>query len=96
MYDLAEKNNADLVVTGFLMEYYQNGKEVKYPLPDLGKSKFERIGKVRCKNIKSLRISDMNMKEENNFFIVDINLYHNKVKLQNKYGVHISVPINFT
>ena len=27
MYDLAEKNNADLVVTGFLMEYYQNGKE---------------------------------------------------------------------
>ena len=30
MYNLAEKNNADLVVTGFLMEYYQNGKEVTY------------------------------------------------------------------
>ena len=30
MYDLAEENNADLVVTGFLMEYYQNGKEKTY------------------------------------------------------------------
>ncbi len=30
MYDLAEKNKADLVVTGFLMEYYQNGKEKTY------------------------------------------------------------------
>lgn len=30
MYDLAEKNDADLVVTGFLMEYYQDGKEVIY------------------------------------------------------------------
>ncbi len=30
MYDLAEKNNADIVITGFLMEYYQNGKSVIY------------------------------------------------------------------
>ncbi len=30
MYTLAENNKADLVVTGFLMEYYQNGKEVIY------------------------------------------------------------------
>ena len=30
MYELAEKNDADLVVTGFLMEYYQNGKDVTY------------------------------------------------------------------
>ena len=76
--------------------YTENEKDVNYPLPDLGTSKFERVGKLRCKNIKALRISDMNIKEENNFFIIDINLYHNKVKLQNKYGIHISVPINFT
>lgn len=30
MYELAEKENADLVVTGFLMEYYQNGEYVTY------------------------------------------------------------------
>lgn len=30
MYDLAEKNNADSVITGFYMEYYQNGKDVTY------------------------------------------------------------------
>lgn len=30
MYELAEKNNADCVITGFLMEYYQNGKYVTY------------------------------------------------------------------
>ncbi len=77
------------------ISYTENGKEVKYPLPDLGKSKFERIGKVRCKNIKSLRISDIRITEENNFFMIDINLYHNKVKLANRYGIHIAAPINF-
>ena len=30
MYNLAEENNADIVITGFLMEYFQNGKEVTY------------------------------------------------------------------
>ena len=30
MYDLAEQNRADLVVTGFCMEYYQNGKDITY------------------------------------------------------------------
>lgn len=30
MYDLAEKNNADAVITGFYMEYYQNGEDVTY------------------------------------------------------------------
>ena len=30
MYQLAKKYHADLVVTGFLMEYYQNGKFVTY------------------------------------------------------------------
>ena len=30
MYELAEKNNADLVITGFYMEYYNNGKEETY------------------------------------------------------------------
>ena len=30
MYKLAEKNKADAVITGFLMEYYQNGKDVTY------------------------------------------------------------------
>ena len=30
MYDLAEKNSADLVVTGFCMEYFQKGKYVTY------------------------------------------------------------------
>ena len=30
MYNLAEKNNADVVITGFLMEYYQSGKYVTY------------------------------------------------------------------
>ncbi len=30
MYELAKNNNADLVVTGFLMEYYQNGKTITY------------------------------------------------------------------
>jgi len=30
MYELAEKENADLVVTGFCMEYYQNGEYVTY------------------------------------------------------------------
>ena len=36
MYTLAEKNNADLIVTGFSMEYYQNGEYVTYytPCPD--------------------------------------------------------------
>lgn len=30
MYNLAENNDADLVVTGFCMEYYQDGKDVTY------------------------------------------------------------------
>lgn len=30
MYELAEKNNADAVITGFYMEYYQNKKYVTY------------------------------------------------------------------
>lgn len=30
MYNLAEENNADLVVSGFLMEYYQNDKYITY------------------------------------------------------------------
>lgn len=30
MYNLAEDNQADVVITGFYMEYYQNGKEVTY------------------------------------------------------------------
>ena len=30
MYNLAEKNSADLVVTGFCMEYYEKGKYVTY------------------------------------------------------------------
>ena len=30
MYDLAKSNNADVVITGFFMEYYQNGKDVTY------------------------------------------------------------------
>lgn len=30
MYNLAEKNDADLIITGFSMEYYQNGKYVTY------------------------------------------------------------------
>lgn len=30
MYNLAEENTADVVVTGFFMEYYQNGKYVTY------------------------------------------------------------------
>lgn len=30
MYNLAEKNNADVVITGFYMEYYQKGKEITY------------------------------------------------------------------
>ena len=30
MYELAEKNNADAVITGFYMEYYQDGKDVTY------------------------------------------------------------------
>ncbi len=30
MYNMAKDNDADLVVTGFLMEYYQNGKMVTY------------------------------------------------------------------
>ena len=30
MYKLAIENNADAVITGFYMEYYQNGKEVTY------------------------------------------------------------------
>lgn len=36
MYRLAEDNHADLIVTGFKMEYYQNGKDVTYhtPCPD--------------------------------------------------------------
>ena len=78
-----------------VISYTENKKQVKYPLPDLGTSKFERVGKVRCKNIKALRISDVRITEENNFFMIDINLYHNKVKLENKYGIHIAAPINF-
>ena len=36
MYQLAEKHHADLIVTGFSMEYYQNGEDVTYhtPCPD--------------------------------------------------------------
>lgn len=36
MYNLAEKNAADLVVTGFSMEYYTDGRNVTYttPCPD--------------------------------------------------------------
>lgn len=30
MYDLAEKNSADAVITGFYMEYYQDGKDFTY------------------------------------------------------------------
>ena len=30
MYNMAEKNNADAVITGFYMEYYQDGKDVTY------------------------------------------------------------------
>lgn len=30
MFDLAEKNNAQLVITGFCMEYFENGKYVEY------------------------------------------------------------------
>lgn len=30
MYNLAKNNNADVVITGFFMEYYQNGKDVTY------------------------------------------------------------------
>lgn len=30
MYELAEKNSADLVVTGFCMEYFENGEYVTY------------------------------------------------------------------
>jgi glycosyltransferase EpsJ len=35
MYQLAEEHEADLVVTGFLMEYYQKGKYVTYQTPCL-------------------------------------------------------------
>ncbi len=36
MVELAEKNHADLIVTGFCMEYYQNGSDITYktPCPD--------------------------------------------------------------
>ena len=70
--------------------------DVKHPLPDLGTSSKERVGKYKCTNIPSLRISDMSIKEENGFFKMDINFYHNKVKLENRYGIHITAPINFS
>lgn len=46
MYDLAEKNEADLVVTGFAMEYYQNGKEITF---------YNKADKIVYDNQKSFR-----------------------------------------
>ena len=83
-----------------VITYSETGKdntreEVDHPLPNLGTSSKERVGKYECVKIPSLRISDMSIKEENGFFKVDINFYHNKVKLENRYGIHIIAPINF-
>lgn len=46
LYYLAEKNKADLVITGFSMEYYTDGKDVTYttPCPD---RKYDSIGEFR-------------------------------------------------
>ncbi len=76
--------------------YTEDGKEVTHSLPDFGESSSERVGKYKCSNIKSLRISDISLKEEKNFFIIDVNFYHNKVKLENRYGIHIKAPLGFT
>lgn len=45
MYRLAETNHADLVVTGFKMEYYQDGQDVTYhtPCPDRVYSSIEEF-----------------------------------------------------
>ncbi len=78
------------------ISYTENGKEVMYEVPDLGQSGKEKVGRYKCLDVDALRINEIQVKEENNFFILDVNLYHNKIALENKYSIHIVAPINFS
>lgn len=81
---------------GNYISYGVSGKEVMYEVPDLGQNGKEKVGQYECLDVDALRINEIQIKEENQFFIIDINLYHNKVNLENKYSIHIVSPINFT
>ena len=60
MYNLAEINNADLVVTGFLMEYYQNGHFVTYSTNCENKV-YENQNDFRCNAYKYFNNSPLSL-----------------------------------
>lgn len=65
---------------------------IKYQIPNFG-TVSEKVQGFKCENIQALRISNVEVKEENNMFILNIDFYHHL--LGNKYGIHIIAPLDY-
>ena len=72
----------------FLIRYGEPGKEINYPIPDLGYGTNDDGNKVL-----DLRIQNTTLNTNDSILTIKIQFYH--VDLPSKYGINIVCPINF-
>ena len=73
----------------FMVWYGDQGKEIMYPIPDLGESE-----NPNGKKIKDLRINNVEMKIQDTVFVIYIGFYH--PDLGHRYAIDIVCPINYS
>ena len=72
----------------FMIEYMNEGKLEKYPLPNLGSSKNQNN-----KTIYDLKINNIGINTNNNILSIYIGLYH--PEFGKRYAIDIVSPINY-
>lgn len=81
----ADKDQDDF----FMIWYGDKGKEIMYPIPDLGESK-----NPNDKVIKDFRINNVDIRIQDMVLIIYIGFYH--PDLGNRYAIDIVCPINYS